>query len=64
MAHGAKRITAEINDPDDDASGASSSAPFNHKRVARLVRASRLVGYTKKRRVKNHCRRPASAGVR
>ncbi|MGO1465132.1 MAG: IS3 family transposase [Candidatus Corynebacterium faecigallinarum] len=50
--YGAKRITADINDPDDDASGACSSAPVNHKRVARLMRANGLAGYTKRRRVK------------
>ncbi len=50
--YGAKRITAGINDPDDGASGACSSAPVNHKRVARLMRANGLASYTKRRRVK------------
>ncbi|MGV0870544.1 IS3 family transposase, partial [Corynebacterium kalidii] len=50
--YGAKRITAELNDPDDDASVASRPAPVNHKRVARLMQANGLAGYTKKRRVK------------
>ncbi|MGP9624349.1 MULTISPECIES: IS3 family transposase [unclassified Corynebacterium] len=59
--YGAKRITAELNDPhDSDGAGTSSEsgssgctpAPVNHKRVARLMRANGLAGYTKKRRVK------------
>lgn len=59
--YGAKRITAELNDPhDSDGSGTPSesgssvrmSAPVNHKRVARLMRTNGLAGYTKKRRVK------------
>ncbi|OLT53379.1 integrase [Corynebacterium sp. CNJ-954] len=41
-----------MDDPDDDASGTSRSAPVNHKHVARLMRTNELVGYTKKRRVK------------
>ena len=42
--YGAKRITAELNDD-------SPSTPVNHKRVARIMRSLKLVGYTKKRKV-------------
>src|SRR5699024_12794375 len=42
--YGATRITAELNDD-------SPSTPVNHKRVARIMRSLKLVGYTKKRKV-------------
>ena len=63
--YGAKRIAAELSDPDsaynnpETLSGNTPgnmpetvSEPVNHKRVARLMRRAGLVGFTKKRRVK------------
>lgn len=42
--YGAKRITAELNDD-------STTSPVNHKKVARIMRSLKLVGYSKKRKV-------------
>ncbi|MBA4504961.1 IS3 family transposase [Corynebacterium sanguinis] len=42
--YGAKRITAELNDD-------STTSPVNHKKVARIMRSLKLVGYAKKRKV-------------
>ena len=42
--YGAKRITAELKDQ-------ANKAPVNHKRVARVMRSLKLLGYTKKRTV-------------
>ncbi|AJK69593.1 hypothetical protein B840_10040 [Corynebacterium marinum DSM 44953] len=42
--YGAKRITAELNDQPED-------LKVNHKRVARIMRSLKLVGYTRKRKV-------------
>lgn len=63
--YGAKRIAAELGDPDSaynkpsDSSGVpfgttpeALTGPVNHKRVARLMCRAGLVGFTKKRRVK------------
>lgn len=47
--YGARRVTAELNDP--AAGGGAAAAPVNRKRVARLMAAHRLTGFTKKRRV-------------
>lgn len=46
--YGAKRITAELNDD-------SGGAPVNHKRVARIIRSLKLVGYTKSARSPPQC---------
>ena len=42
--YGAKRVTAELNDD-------STTSPVNHKKVARIMRSLKLVGYSKKRKV-------------
>jgi transposase InsO family protein len=42
---GAPRVTAELND------GAPAQERVNHKRVARVMRAAKIAGYVKKRRV-------------
>ncbi len=42
--YGAKRITAELNDD-------STTSPGNPKKVARIMRSLKLVGYSKKRKV-------------
>lgn len=42
--YGVKRITAELNDD-------STTSPVNHKKVARIMRSLKLVGYSKKRKV-------------
>lgn len=42
--YGAKRITAELKDQNDQ-------TPVNHKRVARIMKSLKLFGYTKKRKV-------------
>ena len=42
--YGAKRITAELNDN-------STTAPVNHKKIARIMRSLKLFGYSKKRKV-------------
>ena len=42
--YGAKRITAELKDQDDQ-------TPVNHKRIARIMKSLKLFGYTKKRKV-------------
>ncbi len=42
--YGAKRITAELNDD-------STTSPVNPKKVARIMRSLKLVGYSKKRKV-------------
>ena len=42
--YGAKRITAELKDQDNQ-------TPVNHKRVARIMKSLKLFGYTNKRKV-------------
>ena len=42
--YGSKRIAAELNDD-------SPGSPVNHKKVARIMRSLKLVGYSKKRKV-------------
>ena len=42
--YGSKRIAAELNDD-------ATSAPVNHKRVARIMRSLKLAGYSKRRKV-------------
>ncbi len=42
--YGSKRIAAELNDD-------STTSPVNHKKVARIMRSLKLVGYSKKRKV-------------
>ena len=42
--YGSKRITAELNDN-------STTAPVNHKKIARIMRSLQLFGYSKKRKV-------------
>ena len=43
---GAPRVTAELND------GQPPDSRVNHKRVARVMRAARIAGYTKRRKVR------------
>ncbi len=45
---GAPRITAELNDPAD---GKPAGQRVNHKRVARVMRAHKIAGYRKRRRL-------------
>jgi transposase InsO family protein len=55
--YGAPRITAELNDgvPDGDR--------VNHKRVARVMRAAKIAGYRRRRRVKTTTPDPANQKV-
>lgn len=55
--YGAPRITAELNDgvPDGDR--------VNHKRVARVMRAAKIAGYRRRRRVKTTVADPANQKV-
>ena len=55
--YGALRITAELND------GALEPDRVNHKRVARVMRATGIAGYRRKRRVKNTVADPADQKV-
>lgn len=54
---GAPRITAELND------GAGEAERVNHKRVARVMRAERIRGYQRKRRVRTTLPEPADQKV-
>lgn len=55
--YGAPRITAELND------GVSDGERVNHKRVARVMRSAKIVGYRRKRRVKTTVADPAKQKV-
>ncbi len=57
---GAPRITAELNDP---AVGQPAGQRVNHKRVARVMRANRIAGYRKRRRVRTTVPEPADQTV-
>lgn len=54
---GAPRITAELND------GAAQPQRVNHKRVARVMRETGIVGYVKRRRVRTTIPEPSDAKV-
>ncbi|MDF1488211.1 IS3 family transposase [Tessaracoccus caeni] len=54
---GAPRVTAELND------GKPAGERVNHKRVARVMRANRICGYVKKRRVRTTIPEPSSQKV-
>jgi transposase InsO family protein len=55
--YGAPRITAELNDGDDE------TERVNHKRVARVMRNAGIAGYRRKRRVKTTVADPANQKV-
>lgn len=55
--YGAPRITAELND------GVPAEQRVNHKRVARVMRAAKIAGYRKRRRVKTTVADPARQKV-
>lgn len=55
--YGAPRITAELND------GVPEQERVNHKRVARVMRAAKIAGYRRRRRVKNTTPNPANQKV-
>lgn len=55
--YGAPRITAELND------NASPAQRVNHKRVARVMRAAKIAGYRRRRRVKTTTPDPAKQKV-
>ncbi len=55
--YGAPRITAELNDGVDD------DDRVNHKRVARVMRAAKIAGYRRRRRVKTTTPDPANQKV-
>jgi transposase InsO family protein len=55
--YGAPRITAELND------GAPPAERVNHKRVARVMRAAKVAGYRRRRRVKTTTPDPANQKV-
>ncbi len=55
--YGAPRITAELND------GAPADERVNHKRVARVMRAAKIAGYRRRRRVKTTVPDPANQKV-
>ena len=57
---GAPRITAELNDPAD---GKPAGQRVNHKRVARVMRAHKIAGYRKRRRVQTTVPQPADQKV-
>ena len=48
---GARRITAELNDPTRRDGATTPAKRINRKKVARLMRAQNLFGFQKKRRV-------------
>ena len=54
--YGAKRVTAELNDLGDPGAAQAPSSPespvVDRKRVARLMKANGLAGFTRRRRVK------------
>lgn len=54
---GAPRITAELND------GVARPQRVNHKRVARVMRETGIVGYVKRRRVRTTIPEPSNAKV-
>jgi len=55
--YGAPRITAELND------GAPEGERVNHKRVARVMRAAKIAGYRRRRRVTTTVADPANQKV-
>ena len=55
--YGVPRITAELND------GAPAEDRVNHKRVARVMRAAKIAGYRKRRRVTTTVADPANQKV-
>jgi transposase InsO family protein len=55
--YGAPRITAELND------GVPEEERVNHKRVARVMRAAKIAGYRRRRRVKTTTPDPANQKV-
>ncbi|KQH78578.1 integrase [Mycobacterium gordonae] len=55
--YGAPRITAELND------GVPEEQRVNHKRVARVMRAAKIAGYRRRRRVKTTTPDPANQKV-
>lgn len=55
--YGAPRITAELND------GAPEDQRVNHKKVARVMRAAKIAGYRRRRRVKTTVVDPANQKV-
>ena len=49
---GARRITAELNDPTHRDGATTAAKRINRKKVARLMQAQNLFGFQNKRRVK------------
>lgn len=58
---GARRITAELNDPTHRDGATTPAERINRKKVARLMPAQNLFGFQNKRRVKTIVRDKAGA---